>query len=791
MQNGGLLQPPVPFDPGWRFLLVPLITMLSAGTATLVAGGVKPRLALMLPLPLTVAASLVQDPAQELWSGAVALVLGVAALMVLANAEIRGVAEVSRGFELRRNLRGAAALAALVVALGGLNQAGFLFPQPVKSRVAEAQKPQVVAITQIKDKPLFVARTKSKGPWRLGVLDVYKDNAFLLPPYDTSRFRTLPGDGHVHNAAGSTEKVTFVMKEPSGHSLPVFGDPVRIQVAEGSVSYDPRAQTARVLNFIPPSGYHVTVEAPVAPTGQQLEGVAGAPAPQPELLAAPPVPSSVEALLASAPKNPWERVQYVRNAFYQKVVASGSGKPVDVPPSRVESMLAGGTATPYEITAGEVLLTRWAGVPARLAFGYYGGRQVPDGYEIHPQDGANWLEAYFQGYGWVSVFGVPPRAKATLTDTQHNRNVVVRPSEDINVEAYIPIALDNPLFLYEVVQYWVLVTAGPAALLVLGLIFYPWPLKMLRARRRRRWARLRGGAERIAVAYAELRDLATDLHAAGRWDTPLEFLDRVDADAEHEELAWLVTRALWGDLQRDLLDADVAAAAKLSGSVRRRLAGAQPVVQRLLAAASRASLREPYDAGLPNLWRRPRLLPAPAGPRRTGLRATLAAATAAVFLLTSCGAPAMADSERIPAPPASFPARILPPGLNGLAVQEETNAEVAYRKAGSKALVSDGRIFSLHRGGIVKGVLQVEVFKPENSTLDIKLRRGVRLNIGNSHFKNYRVKGMWVGGQDLPDETIFVWFLKELDVFEVLTLRSDVQDQRRLVSDVLTYQGVR
>ena len=33
-------------------------------------------------------------------------------------------------------------------------------------------------------------------------------------------------------------------------------------------------------------------------------------------------------------------------------------------------MLAGGEATPYEITAAEVMLARWAGIPARIGFGF-------------------------------------------------------------------------------------------------------------------------------------------------------------------------------------------------------------------------------------------------------------------------------------------------------------------------------------------------------------------------------------------------------------------------------------
>ena len=56
---------------------------------------------------------------------------------------------------------------------------------------------------------------------------------------------------------------------------------------------------------------------------------------------------------------------------------------------------------------------------------------------------------------------------------------------------------------------------------------------------------------RIALAYAEFRDVATDYGFSHPSDTPLMYLERFIDDDEHTELAWLVTRVLWGDLQDD------------------------------------------------------------------------------------------------------------------------------------------------------------------------------------------------------------------------------------------------
>ena len=71
------------------------------------------------------------------------------------------------------------------------------------------------------------------------------------------------------------------------------------------------------------------------------------------------------------------------------------------------------------------------------------------------------------------------------------------------------------------------------------LIAYPALLKAIRARRRRDWAKRSGAKQRVAVAYAEFRDLARDLGIGNPVSTPVEFMDHFIADPEHVELAWL------------------------------------------------------------------------------------------------------------------------------------------------------------------------------------------------------------------------------------------------------------
>src|SRR5207302_8101187 len=119
---------------------------------------------------------------------------------------------------------------------------------------------------------------------------------------------------------------------------------------------------------------------PPAPTGAQLSAAPGTvPDSLKEFLTAPPVPTDVAALMAKAPQGVYARLQYLRAALYTHFTAAGQGKPTDVSAERVVQLLHGGTGNPYELSASEALLARWAGIPSRIGFGYYNGQHLPNG----------------------------------------------------------------------------------------------------------------------------------------------------------------------------------------------------------------------------------------------------------------------------------------------------------------------------------------------------------------------------------------------------------------------------
>src|SRR5439155_638650 len=183
-------------------------------------------------------------------------------------------------------------------------------------------------------------------------------------------------------AAGT---VTFQIEELGGHQLPVVPEGTRITGISQALEYDPRTGIVRLADTRAAPGLTYGIEIPTAPTGVEMAKAPAPPAGMSDFLQAPPVPLQVQQLLAGAPNDGFDRLQAVRQALYSHVVAFGPGEPRDVSATRVVAMLSGAKANPYEIAAGEALLARWAGLPSRIAYGWFGGDKQPDGWvAYHP-----------------------------------------------------------------------------------------------------------------------------------------------------------------------------------------------------------------------------------------------------------------------------------------------------------------------------------------------------------------------------------------------------------------------
>jgi transglutaminase-like putative cysteine protease len=808
VRSGGVSHPPVLFDPGWRFLLFVLVALLGASATTLAVSLGKPKVGLALPAPLIVLGGLLQPPSATLLSCVVALVLFVAAFGVSFGVELAGEGASSHRFELRRTFQAAGVLLALTGVLVLLAESGFLLPQATSRAVVPPQFPQIPPNPPAGT--LFTVRLPQPMPLRLGVLDVYSlsRGAWLTPPFDPARFERVSDQGPVPAGTAPGEapapvkpsslSIPVTLGTLSGHLLPEVGTPARIRHSGFTVQYDPRTQQLRLPDQLGDHGLSYTELTQPIPTAAELEAAGAVPATMREYLQTPAVPPAVAAILAKAPKNPFLRLQYVRTFYYQHLVAAGSGKPVPMPPARLVQLLAGHPGSPFEIVAGEALLARWAGVPARMGFGYYNpssDKKGSDLYSVTAADGAAWLEVYFNNYGWIPVVGTPPKARSSLDTHPKKHSPAVVPSSQLDEQVYVVVRLSTPQQLFTVIRYWVLRAVPGLIGLVLLLLLYPGLFKTARRWRRRRWAGEHGPRARIAVAYAEMRDAAYDLNIGDITMTPLEFADAVDEDSEHNELAWLFTRVFWGDLARDLRTEDADLAEDMSRSVQRRLTRAAAATNRIVAYGSRTSLRDPYSTELPNLW--PRWSPVRrvaavlvAGRKALAPRRLLRVVPRGVALLAAAVGIGGCGAATVLATGPAMPARLVPAAVGGATFVENVKAEQAYIEAGPGALQASGRVYSIRQDGVVQGDLQIAQFKPQYSAQLTSVKNGVMQTIAGSAFRPQRLADQLVYVAQLPiqQELLLLWFPPDGRYYDLLDAQASFSQAEQVFLSVLNYQ---
>jgi hypothetical protein len=631
IHSGHLLRPPIPFDAGWRPILIVLLMLLGYTAGAVGSILDRPRLALVIPLPLVALTAISQPKDGQALAGLLAVLPVIAGLAVLFGADRGSVTQLSREFELRRAIKATAYVAVILVVILVLNSASFLFPAPTYDPAQKPQKPKAVPISEVKDRVLFEIRGPITGPWKMGSLDEYDGRAWRLPPYDPKHLTHLGDDGVIDSSRTGSISVTFTVRElGTSATLPGVTGPTRIKSARNrNLLFDPRAGTVRVGSGRVEPGFSYEQELAPYPSPEKLRTASTGSGSVARLYTRmPKAPPAVRALLDEAPKDPWERVDYLLKKLTAVEVAVGAGAPKDVPPSTVQRLLAGNhEGSPFELVAAQAMLARWAGVPARIGFGFDGVQREGSVSTVRPKNAAQWLEVYFSGHGWIPIVTQPPKAKASLDNDKNTKfNPTIQAGSDIAVQVYIPVKVKSLVLLYQQVRR-VLVTLLPIAL-VLALLYLatPWAQKTYRRAKRRRWAAVHGPGAQIAVEYCELRDLATDLGVGDPYATPIEYLDHIVEDDEHEELAWLVSDALYGELRGQCTEVEVAAARELAASLRQRLLKAQPFQTRVLSVLTKLSLEQPYSTEVPEVralrlrqhlrtrlrsvrlpWRRPRL----------------------------------------------------------------------------------------------------------------------------------------------------------------------------------------
>lgn len=613
-----ILRPPVAFDPGWKAIVGWLMGMVGfVATWTAIVVGWRSA-SLLLPLPLAAIAAISVPEAAQVPSGIVVLVLFAIALGLISSEQAGSDDEnkPSVGYEVRKAIKALPLIGAITAALVVLSQSSFLFPDPVFDPAQEPQKPKTQPLSDVEDRVLFeVVDTSLTGPFRMGSLDVYvgEDGSWRLPPFAASELDPVPQSGIVDPDFVDRQDLhaTFVIKGLGGAIVPALPNAVGIAARGPRLSYDARNGNIRLINGQVDATFTYTVTAAGLPSVDDLKATnfSNLPKDMGEFVRIPDAPPAVQNLIDQAPSGTkWEQFDWLRNWVLENVTAKGTGTPVDIPPSRAAEVISSTQrASPFEIVALQAMLARWVGIPSRIGYGFDGGEKVGDALQVRPKNGAAFVEVWFPGFKWLPVIGTPRKAEPTVggdPNLQLNDPNIL-PSNDVAAQLYLPLVVPPRSVLAKQIGLAILVTLPIIALA--GLVYVLWPaLKKWRLRNRRRsQANAIGGRARVALAYAEWRDYATDLGFGYPAETPLMFLERFVDDEEHMELAWLTTRVLWGDLREGAGREVAAAAEELSRSLRRRLASTQPATLRAVAVVSRLSIRAPYLENLDDLVESP------------------------------------------------------------------------------------------------------------------------------------------------------------------------------------------
>jgi hypothetical protein len=602
------IRPPIDMTPGWTAVVAWIMAAFGFAATWVGVAVRRPSIAVLVPLPLAgLAAISVPKGEEQLISGLLVFVLFAAGLGILAGIRSAGTEDsLPVGYEIRRALK---ALPVMAVITGGMfwmaTQTTFLFPRPLVDPELSPQKPKTVPLTQVPDRVLFEVKSGVTGPWVLGTLDVYdaSDGTWRLPPFadNAKSLAAVPSDGVVNRALKPEITADITVRALEGAILPGLPNTVVVQASGPKLSFDGRSGNIRITQGQLEPGFHYRIASPGVPAVADLRK--DDPRVRADLVQftqMPEPPPAVKALLAQAPKtSKWDEFDFLRNYVLQNVTAVGQGAPVPVTVERTQAILSADQkeGSPFEIVALQVMLARWAGVPARIGYGFDGGDKVGEVLQVHPTNGAAFPEVYFANYQWLPVIGTPLKAKTSQASDPRfqQKRTDILPSNDINVPIFLPDVEPSESLLFDQLRGYFFSGLLVAVLLAVLYLLFPIAHKAVRRGLRRAAASGAGPRARLIQAYAEWRDHATDYGYRHPSDTPLLFLDRFVPDEEHSELAWLVTRALWGDLRGGVDEELADDAEEYSQTLRRRLSMAQPLSVRASAALSRLSLREPFD----------------------------------------------------------------------------------------------------------------------------------------------------------------------------------------------------
>lgn len=776
--SGQLASPPVIFSPGWQLLTAAFIITLGVASVSLAFWLESTVAAAALAVPAVIALALIQPPGRQLIATLPALVLIMASLAFAQRGERARDGQddpLSLG-DIGKVILALAIFAGLVI---GATRLGFL--GTVRAEDAEQPaRPPVASRLDADGEKLFTLRSQHPIPLRVGVLDTYDGDQWWTPtvPADLPKV----GEGQLSSPAFPIRTVgtAFISIDSTriGRFAPTVPGTFEISGLEPDARVLPENSAFRLPVAIDkPTGYSVRFAQPDVTLLERSEF-----APASETAAPGPVAKALVDKIA-ADASSWERIQHVRNALFDQAKQDGQGEPTPVSPARVDEILEGSAATGFEIAAADALLVRWAGIDSRIGYGYYNNKPDTDGsYSLSPKDGAAWVEVKTEAGSWVALTDRP------VGSSQPQRAKVEKlvPNGERITTLSVFVHRPDPTTTGAAAAWWLQAYIVAGIVLVALWMLIPWALRQRRARRRRIWAEEHGERARIAVAYAQLRDTAIDLNIGSAELTPLEFLEVVEPDEDHRELAWLVERALWGDLRRDLQPEDAENAERLVASLRRRMVQGQTYAQRVLGFASHASLQSPWQPDMPNpypeTWRNLHN-----STRSPWIRRAAAGALALILI----GLPLLIGIDRPDLHSTSDAASRLPEvpaSVEKTSLTRDEAASEAFEKLRDRSLLDATDMYLIKAGDVPAATIQTGVFKPGLDGVNLKLRSDVLTQLGMTDV--VRIADYVIYYRRLGDLTIALSFSPDGKSFRLLTAAPQLEKPREYLARLIaTVEG--
>ncbi|WP_341358128.1 transglutaminase-like domain-containing protein [Georgenia sp. M64] len=367
---------------------------------------------------------------------------------------------------------------------------------------------------------------------RLAVLDAYDGTAWTVSGAAASGSGefTRIGERIEPDVPAGLARVRVTVGEYAGVWVPVAGRAydvdftgARAETLERSFYFSRAGGTGLTTAGLRAGDTYEVLAAPVtAPRATELEGAPVADVELPPALF-PESATTVAASMTAEATTPLAQIQAVEAGLQQGYFSHGlEGEAPSLPghgAARVDELLAGeamvGDEEQYAAAMG--LMLRALGIPSRVVMGL---EAAGDG-DLTGEDVTAWVEVPFEGHGWVpfhptpdedriwqdeapqpqnrpqpQVLQPPPPAQEPPEAPPADRRDVEVEDEDEEEEQAFPLAL------------LVAAVAGGLLLVLLLPLLVVVAVKALRARRRR----LRGTpTQRVAGAWSEVIDAATDL----------------------------------------------------------------------------------------------------------------------------------------------------------------------------------------------------------------------------------------------------------------------------------------